>query len=126
MLEKKKLTVDCLSHDLLIAKLQSYGLSLASKWLFIKPQTTKVENVFGKWQNIETGVPQVSIFGPLLFYIFVCHLFLILEFALILDFAFNTYFASCADDNTPLHYKPKYRICDQITGGTIYPTFKLV
>ena len=44
-------------HDMLIAKLQSYGLSLASKWLFIKPQINKSWNVFSKWQNIETGVP---------------------------------------------------------------------
>ena len=26
----------------------------------------------------------------------------------------------------PLHYQPKYRLCEQVTGGVIYPTFKLV
>ena len=78
MLEKWKLTVDnnevfralltdiskafdCLSHDLLIAKLYSYGLSLTSlrllsDYLLNRKQRTKVENVFSKLQNIETGV----------------------------------------------------------------------
>ena len=53
----------CLSHDLLIAKLHSYGLSLASlrslsDYLSNRTQRIKVENVFSKWQNIETGVLQ--------------------------------------------------------------------
>ena len=78
MLEKWKLTVDnnevfralltdiskafdCLSHDLLIAKLYSYGLSLTSlrllsDYLLNRKQRTKVENVFSKLQNIETDV----------------------------------------------------------------------
>ena len=90
--------VDCLSHDQLIAKLHSYGLLLTSlrllsNYLSNYKQRIKVENVFNKWQNIETGVPQGSTLGPLLFNIFVCDLFLILD---------NTYFASYADDNT--HY----------------------
>ena len=104
---------DCLSHDLLIAKLHSYGLSLTlllllsltlllllsltflrllSDYLSNRKQRIKVENIFSKWQNIETGVPQGSILDPFLFNIFVCDLFLILD---------NTYFASYAYDNTP-------------------------
>ena len=56
--------------------------------------------------------------GPVLFNIFVCDLLFILA---------KTYFASYADDNNhPLHIKMKYRFIDQITGGTIYPTFSLV
>ena len=77
-------------------KLDSYGLSLTSlrllsDYLSNRKQQVKVGNVFSNWQNIETGVLQGSILGPLLFNIFVCNLFLILD---------NTYFASYADDNT--------------------------
>ena len=77
-------TFDCLSHNLLTAKLHSYGLSLTSlrvlsDYLSNCKQRIKVENVFSKWENIETGVPQRSILGQLLFNIFVCDLFLILD-----------------------------------------------
>ena len=73
-----------------IAELHSYGLSLTSLRLLSyyssnRKQRIKVEKVFNKWQNIETGVPQGSIIGPLLFNIFDCDLFLILD---------NTYFPS--------------------------------
>ena len=45
---------DCLSHDPLVAKLPSYGLSLTSQrllsdYLSIRKQQIKVENVFSKW-----------------------------------------------------------------------------
>ena len=88
---------DCLSHDLITAKLHSYGLSLTSlrllsDYLSNRKQRIKVENVFAKWQNTETGVPEGSILGPFLYIIFICDLFLILD---------NTYFASSADGNTP-------------------------
>ena len=54
---------DCLSHDLIIAKLHSYGLLLTSlrllsDYLSNRKQQIKVKNVFSKWQNIETGVPK--------------------------------------------------------------------
>ena len=88
---------ECLSHDLLIAKLHSYGISLASlklptDYLTNRKQRTKVETSYSSWEDIEYGVPQGSILGPLLFNIFVCDMFLMLE---------HTYFASYADENTP-------------------------
>ena len=88
---------DCSSHDPLIAKLHSYGLSLTSlrllsDYLLNCKQQIKVKNVFSKQQNVKTGDPQGSIVGPLLFNIFVCDLVLILE---------NTYLASYTDYSTP-------------------------
>ena len=75
---------DCLSHGLLIAKLHAYGIDINSlnilqDYLSNREQRTKV-------------VPQSSIFGPLLFNIFMCNMFLILK---------DTYFTGYADDITP-------------------------
>ena len=89
---------DCLSHDLLIAKLHAaYGLDLASlkvlqDYLTNTKQRTKVDSFYSSWKKILSGLPQGSILGPLLFSIFMCDMFLILK---------TTSFTGCADGNTP-------------------------
>ena len=88
---------DCLSHDLLIAKLHAYGIDIDSlnilqDYLSNRKQKTKVDFLYSSWEAILSGVPQGSILEPLLFNIFMCDMFLILK---------ATYFTGCADDNTP-------------------------
>ena len=88
---------DCISHDLLIAKLYAYGfdmqaITLVHSYLSDRKQRVKVSNTFSSWSNIIYGVPQGSILGPLLFNIYICDLFLSYDV---------TDIANYADDNTP-------------------------
>ena len=61
---------DCISHDLLLAKLSAYGFSKNSllfmeSYLKSRKQRVKLGSKFSKWLNILIGVPQGSILGPL-------------------------------------------------------------
>ena len=71
---------DCICHDLLIAKLNTYGLernalNLVYDYLSNRSQKTKVGSSFSTYLDIVYGVPQGSILGPLLFNIDLCDLF---------------------------------------------------
>ena len=89
-------TFDCLSHELIIAKLNAYGFSLSvlkvmQSYLSKRKQRTKINQAYSSWEKILFGVPRGSILGPILFNIFLSDLFLVLQ---------NVDFASYADDNT--------------------------
>ena len=88
---------DCLNHDLLIAKLDAYGFShealkFIRSYLKDRKQRTKVGSSFSNWTDIKYGVPQGSIYGPLLFNIFLNDIFYFIN---------DICIANYADDNTP-------------------------
>ena len=65
---------DTLDHEILLAKLQYYGihgtpLSLVKSYLTNRKQYVEKEDTKSKMLDISTGVPQCSIIGPLLFII---------------------------------------------------------
>ena len=86
---------DCLSHELLIAKLEAYGfdkksLALIYDYLLNRKQKVKINNSFSSWGNLAFGVPQGSILGPLLFNIFICDMFYFLKKFDLVNYADDT------------------------------------
>ena len=92
---------DSISHDLFIAKLNSYGfskmsLNLLCDYLSGRKQRTKIGDNFSSYREIIYGVPQGSILGPLLFNIYINDLFLFSK-----DFNVANY----ADDCSPFEFR---------------------
>ena len=91
---------DCIPHDLLIAKLEAYGLDtcalkLVYSYLTNRKQRVKVGSAYSTFQSISTGVPQGSVLGPLLFNIFINDLFFTDLESEICNFADDTTIYAC-------------------------------
>ena len=71
---------DSLLHDILIAKLHAYGfemkaLKLIYSYLINRTQTAKVKGEYSARRQVKAGVSQGSLFGVLLFYVYLNHMF---------------------------------------------------
>ena len=95
--------LDCLDHELLIAKLNAYDFS-RSALLFVysyldnRKQRVKVNGSFSSWTKASLGVPQGSVLGPLLFNIYLNDLFLFLEETEVCNYADDTTIYTCGSN----------------------------
>ena len=83
---------DCLSHELLVAKLCAYGMDIPSlrlihSYLKERKQRVRINNSYSSWSTLLYGVPQGSIIGPLLFNIYMTDLFLSIKKCEIANYA---------------------------------------
>ena len=94
---------DCIDHKLLIVKLYEYdvsssALNIISSYLKHRTQRTKINDCFSARLNIEYGVPQRSILGPLLFNINMIDLFYECDENNIANYADDITLYSCGTD----------------------------
>ena len=93
---------DCLPHDLLIAKLDAYGvgsnsLKLIYSYLTDRKQRVKVGSCFSTWKSLSKGVPQGSVLSPLLFNIFINDSFYAIEHSQVCNFADDNTIFACGE-----------------------------
>ena len=100
---------DCIPHELFIAKLHAYGFSLKTvtfiysniqllPYLKLRKQKVNINNILSDFLTLQSGVPQGSILGPILFNIFLNDLLSTLKLSDLFNFADDNTTSATADN----------------------------
>ena len=97
---------DCIPRDILIVKLECYGIdkigrSLILYYLSRRKQRTKIGSSYTSWYDMIRGALQGSILAPLLFNVFINNLFFVTTLSEVRNFA---------DDNTLHKFNKELKI----------------
>ena len=100
---------DTVEHDILLAKLEHYGIrGMANNWfksyLFNRKQFVSINGHISNQTSVKYGVPQGSVLGPLLFLIYINDLNLAIKFCKVHHFA---------DDTNLLHFSKSVNKLDK-------------
>ena len=90
-----KKAFDTVEHDILLARVEHYGISgMANNWfksyLFDRKQFVSINGHISNQTSVKYGDPQDSVLGPLLFLIYINHLNLSIKLFKVYHFADDT------------------------------------